>query len=502
MVEPSSYQVAVRRGRSMRGLTTGRAATRSRAMMLPMDAIGVVTEMAARRLARSRARPAERGLPPGPDAPPVLQLAGFLYQPEPFLRACREQYGSTFTIRPAGVPPIVMLSDPADVHDVFASDGDDMHAGEANQVLEPFLGAHSVLVLDGSRHKEQRRLLLPPFRGERMRAYGEAMRDIAAARARRWPIGRPFAMQPETQAITLDVILKTVFGMEEGAEQDRMRALLVEALSIMSNPLYLIRVFQRDLGPRSPWGRFVRLREEAFREMSALMEKRRREASTERGDVLSLLLLARHEDGTTMSDAEIHDELLTLLVAGHETTATALSWAFHRLTLHGDMLARVQRELDEAFPDGAVDPARVRELAYLDAFCKETLRVHPVVPGVGRVIVRATRAGEVELAEGTLVACSAVLAHTDPNVWPDPTRFDPTRFIDARPSPSEYFPFGGGIRRCIGEAFALYEMRVVLATILLDLAPERATRRPVRAVRRNITLTPSGGLRVKMRRRS
>ncbi|HJL05850.1 MAG TPA: cytochrome P450 [Polyangiaceae bacterium LLY-WYZ-15_(1-7)] len=463
-----------------------------------------LTDFVARRVADGPPGPGADGLPAGPQSPPVAQMFGFLFRPASFLEACRDRFGDALTIRIPGVPPIVQFSDPDAIKQVFASGHEDMHAGEANSVLEPFLGTYSLLILDGERHLSQRRLLLPPFRGERMRAYGEAMRDITRERMARWPLGRTFRMQSATQDITLDVILRTVFGMEEGAQQDRMRELLVRALRILDNPVFIVRTFQKDYGPLSPWGRFLRLREEVYAEMAALVSERRRERDAggpERDDILSMLLGATHEDGTPMSDEEIRDELFTLLIAGHETTATALSWTVSRLTEHPDVLARVQRELDEAFPDGEVDPAKLRELPYLDAVCKETLRVHPVIPGVGRVLQRPQTIGGHALPAGVAVGCSIYLAHTNPAVWPEPGRFDPERFLGARPTPYTFFPFGGGIRRCIGEAFALYEMRVVLATVLLRLVPEAAPGYRPRTVRRNITLTPARGLPIRFRRR-
>ncbi|MCA9612418.1 MAG: cytochrome P450 [Sandaracinus sp.] len=466
-----------------------------------MDLVTTVADRAARRLVRWEQQTPD-ALPPGPLAPQKAQMFSFLLTPGPFLRACRERFGKVVTIRIPGIPPIVQFSEPDAVREVFAANDETVHAGEANAVLEPFLGSYSVLILDGPRHRSQRRLLLPPFRGDRMRAYGEAMRDITEAAVAKWPRapggGERFVLQRETQAITLDVILRTVFGMEDGADQDRMRALLVRGLRILDNPFYLVRTFQKDLGPLSPWGRFLRLREAMFHEMDALVERRRREGFGD--DILSMLLQATHEDGAPMSNAEIHDELLTLLVAGHETTATGLTWALHDLSIHPQVLRRVQEELDARLGGGPIDPDKVRELPYLDAVCKETLRLHPVIPGIGRVLQKPTRVGGIDLPAGVAIGCSIYLVHSDPDTWPEPERYDPTRFLDKKPTPYTYFPFGGGIRRCIGEAFALYEMRIVLATILQKLEPV-ATVKHVREQRRNITLTPAGGLPIRMQPR-
>ncbi|MEM9074941.1 MAG: cytochrome P450 [Myxococcota bacterium] len=442
----------------------------------------------------------DRALPSGPTYPALAQLATFLYLPRFFLARSRAQFGTPLTIRLPGVNPIVMFDDPAAIKEVFRGSPEELHAGEANGVLRPFLGRHSVLVLDGDRHMQQRRILLPPFRGERMKAYGTAMRDITLARMREWT-ERPMAMQRETQAITLGVILRTVFGLEEGARAGELPRLLVRMLRRLDNPMFIVEGLQKDLGPWSPWGRFLRERARVRELLNRQIAERREEGRQGRDDVLSLLTEAAHEDGAPMTDDEIRDELMTMLVAGHETTATALSWCAHRLTKHPEVLRRVQAELAAVFPEGAVDTARLNQLPYLDAFAKETLRVHPVIPGVGRVVQSPVTIGGTELPAGVMVACNIFLTHTNPKVWPDPHRFDPDRFLGRRVSPYEFLPFGGGIRRCIGESFALYEMRVVLATMLLRWEPVALRGVPVTTVRRNITLSPSFGMPVRFRRR-
>ena len=439
-------------------------------------------------------------LPPGPSLPPWLQLMQFLYRPQRFLGSARERFGTPFTFRLPGLPPFVSFCDPAAVKDVFTGSPQELYAGQANIVLKPFLGPHSVLVLDGDRHMEQRRLLLPPFRGDRMKSYGGAMIDITRERMARW--GRaPLRMQTETQAITLEVILRTVFGMQEGREKrtEALRSCLLKMLKMLDNPLSIVKEFQRDFGPWSPWRRFLKLRTRMRGLIMDEVADRRVVGRGDRNDVLSMLIEATHEDGTPMSDEEIRDELVTMLVAGHETTATGLSWTIHRLSKHPDVLRRVQEELDRVYPDGRVTPDELHKLEYLDAVAKETLRVHPVIPGVGRVLQVPTRIGGVDLPEGTIVACSIVLANTNPDVWDEPERFDPDRFVGKRVSPYEFYPFGGGVRRCIGEAFALWEMRAVLATVLREREPVAIA--PVRTVRRNITLSPSLGLPIRFRPR-
>ncbi len=455
---------------------------------------------AAAKVGRTRRRSGE-ALPPGPGAPGPLQLFAFLYEPIAFLQAARQAHGEIITIQLPGMWPLVQVSHPDYVEEIFKGPARELHAGEANQLLEPFLGSHSVLVLDDEPHLEQRRLLLPPFRGERMKAYGEVMRDATLGALETLPGEAVTATQPVTQQITLDVILQTVFGIASTTD-DELVQLLVDTLRALDDPKLLVSGFQRDLGPLSPWGRFLRRRARVRELLEAMIRRRRDQGAGGREDVLSLLLQAEHSDGTPMSDAEIRDELMTMLVAGHETTATALSWALYRIALHEDVRRRLLAEIDEIFPDGVVDPDRILELDYLTAVAKETLRIHPVVPGVGRVLKAPRTVAGWDLPAETVVGCSILLAHFDPAIWPEPNRFEPERFLGKRISPYRYFPFGGGIRRCIGEAFALYEMRVVLATLLAERIPQLVKGARYYTKRRNLTLSPAGGMPLTFPRRS
>ena len=455
---------------------------------------------AAARVGRSRRRLGD-GLPPGPGAPGALQLFSFLYQPIPFLRAGRAAHGDVMTIQLPGLQPLVQVSKPEHVEAIFKGPARELHAGEANQLLAPFLGSYSVLVLDDAPHLEQRRLLLPSFRGERMKTYGQTMRDATLEAMADVPVGRSTVTQDVTQRITLDVILRTVFGLQGGHDDEELVELLVSTLRALDDPKILVGTFQVDLGPHSPWGRFLRRRARVRELLESVIRRRRQEGPGDRQDVLSLLLGATHSGGEPMSDVEIGDELMTLLVAGHETTATALSWALYRIALHPDVRANLLEELDRAFPDGEVDPGRILELDYLTGVAKETLRIHPVIPGVGRVLKAPREVAGYSLPAECVVGCSILLAHFDPEVWPDPERFDPRRFIDTRISPYRFFPFGGGVRRCIGEAFALYEMRVVLATLLTRWVPELVPGERYATKRRNLTLSPTDGMPLRFQAR-
>ena len=423
--------------------------------------------------------PATRGLPPGPPLPAQLQTAIWSRQARRVLFACRKRYGSIFTLRIVHEGTWVMLSDPEAVKQVFTGDPRVFHAGEGNQILEPVLGRNSVLVLDEKAHIGQRRLLLPPFHGERMQGYRQTMAEIAARKIESWPIGAPYALRPQMQAITLDIILSTVFGVGEGERTAELRDALRSFLDLTTNPRILLPVLL--LGPeRATKMGWFRRRIKAvdrliFREIA---ERRRSEDLEERDDILSLLVAARHEDGSPMSDMEMRDELLTLLVAGHETTATALSWAVERLSRHPDKLGRLREEVEAG------------EDAYLTATIQETLRLRPVVSIVLRRLTEAVEIGGYEIPAGTSVAPCVYLVHANPDIYPDPLRFLPERFIDNPPGTYTWIPFGGGVRRCLGASFAQFEMAVVLEELVKRHGIQPARQRPERVFRRAITETP------------
>jgi cytochrome P450 len=442
-------------------------------------------------------------LPPGPAIPRVLQMLHWIRRPLPFMEDCARAYGDCFTIGFPSIPgsparsrrpTFVFFSDPEAIREIFTGDGDGLRAGEANAFLEPLLGEHSLLLLDGARHLRERRMMQPPFHGERMQAYGEVMRDITAAVVDGWPVGRPFPIHREMQRITLEVILRTVFGVDEGPRLVRLRDLLTTLLEQGTKPYALL--LQVDLGPWSPWGRLMRIGREVDEMLFAEIARRRAGRSNGRTDVLSMLVEARDEQGQPMTDQELRDEMFTLLVAGHETTATSLAWAFHRLLANPGTLERAREELGRVTGGRPLEPSRVASLEYLDAVAKETLRLNPILPVVGRRLAAPMRIGGRELPAGVLATPCIYLAHRRPDIWPHPARFDPDRFIGLRPSPYAFLPFGGGIRRCLGMAFALYEMKVVLAEVLRRVTLRAAPGHQVRVVRRSITLAPSAGMPV------
>jgi cytochrome P450 len=430
-------------------------------------------------------------LPPGPRGPKALVAARFLLRGPQFLEGCQERYGDVFTIRLNTGRTVVVAADPAIVKEVFTGSPDDLHAGAGNVVLKPLLGARSVLLLDGPEHLRQRRLMLPPFHGERMRAYGEVMTEVAERHVADWPVGRSFSVHPSMQAITLEIILRTVFGVEDAARVAQLGAPLKRLLNSTDHPLRLLSLqFTRSEGarPRSPWGRIYGL----LAPVDAMIHEEiaARRAEGEHGDdILSLLLAARDEDGNGLTDEELRDELLTLVVAGHETTATALAWTLERLVRTPRVLARLR---EEQVAGGG---------EYLDATVKEALRLRPVVPGVIRKLQRPLAIGGMELPAGVHIAPSIYLIHRRPDVYPDPAAFRPERFLgEDAPGTYEWLPFGGGIRRCLGASFALYEMRIVLDTILRRATLETTDAEPEQVRRRFVTYTPGRGGRVRVTR--
>ena len=430
-------------------------------------------------------------LPPGPD---YLATFGFVRNPYRFLDKCALRYGDWFTVRVPGVSPFVFTSEPGAIREIFLGDTKVLHAGKANRPLGAFMGERSVLFLDGDAHLHDRRIVLSAFNGERMRAYGPIMRSIAREAIARWPVGQHFAVYPSMRSITFDVIMRAAFGLDESAESTRLRDLITRLFALYSGrfgSLFQLPALQIDLGRWSPWGRVVRLNREMEAELFAEFARRRASSNGKREDILSMLLAARDDKGQSLSDAVLRDEMMTLLLAGHETTAASLAWAMHQLAQHPEA-ARAARDELSHLPDEA-DSASMH---YLDAIVNETMRLCPVVPNIGRELQAPLKIGGRELPKGVVIAPSIYLVHRRADLWPDPERFDPARFIDARPNPYAFFPFGGGPRRCLGAAFATYQMKIVLAEVLrrFDLAPVAGY--VLRPTRVSIAIGPSEGMPV------
>jgi cytochrome P450 family 110 len=447
--------------------------------------------------------------PPGPRSPSFVQTARFLTRPLEFFQEQVDTYGPTFTIHLAGLPTLVMLTTPADLKALFTAPADVMHAGAANALaFGAVAGTRTHFVLDRESHLERRRLMLPPFHGDRMHEYGEAMADVTARAVAAWPRGTTFAAHPQLQRITLQVILRTIFGLDERAPRDEQVILQLVRLAneALASPLLMARPLQWDLGPWSPWGRVLRVVRESDRLLLAEIQKRRAAGdAAERKDILSMLLLARNEQGEGLPDAEVRDELTTLVLAGHETTGTALAWALECLLQRPEVVRRIRDEMAQVAGPGEVPRGReaLAKLEYLDAVIKEVLRFRPIMAfGGTRVLQAAWRLRDWEIPKGAAVANALSMVHRRPDLYPEPHEFLPERFLGKRPDPYEWTPFGGGVRRCLGMAFALYEMKIVLARLLSTVELELADAGPIRPVTRGFFIAPGKGLRVRVKARA
>ncbi len=431
---------------------------------------------------RSAAAPARPGLPPSPRLPAPIQTFGLVGRPVPFFEWCRRRYGETFTLRVLRAGELVFISDPPSLKRLFGADRRNTIAPGRNVVLRPILGDQSLLLQEGDEHLRRRKLMLPPFHGERMRAYESVMAQATDREIDSWLVRSEFKLHPRMQAITLEVILSAVFGVEEGTRRDALRTSLIGILATTRSPAAIgVSIDRMRRLPR--YRRVTEMLAEADRILFEEIADRRSDPDLEaREDILSMLVAARFEDGSEMSDAELRDQLMTLLMAGHETTATGLAWAFDLLFHAPDKLEQLREEVVGGGGSG-----------YLDAVIKETLRIRPVVPFVGRELREEAELGGYELPAGTVVMPAIYLAHTRPDVYPHPYEFRPERFLEDGPETYGWIPFGGGTRRCIGAAFAELEMRVVLSTILRRATLRPASERPEKMVRRNVTLSPRGG---------
>ncbi len=438
-------------------------------------------------------------LPDGPQQPRLLQLIQWIADPLSYLDTCAERYGDTFTLRLATFEPIVFLSDPQAIQEIFTADAKQFDSGRTNGIVRPLVGDHSLLLLDGTQHQRQRRLLMPPFHGERMHSYSQIICESAKQVPSQWTIGEPFEVRAAMQDITLEVILHAVFGLSEGERYQQLKPLLAAMLNMTDSPLssslLFFKFLQQDLGDWSPWGRMMRRRQQIYELFQAEINERRTQPELTGNDVLSLIMSARDENGQPMTDAELQDELMTLLVAGHETTATALAWAFywiHKLPLVREKLLS---ELDSLGDDP--EPMAIARLPYLTAVCSETLRIYPIVPfAFLRVSNSAVQIREHHFDADTKLAACIYLTHHREDLYPEPNQFKPERFIERQYSPYEYLPFGGGNRRCIGLALAQLEMKLVLATILSRYQLALVDSKPVKPIRRGLTIAPDGGVRM------
>ena len=422
-------------------------------------------------------------LPPEPKSSPLVQTLRWSFRPLPFMQECRERYGDNFSVKFMSFKsPMVMISDPAAIKALYTERAHGLPPGR-EVVLTPVVGARSLLVIEGDDHLAHRKLMLPAFHGERMRSYQPLVEEIVDAEIDSWPLGDEFAVHPRMQAMTLEIILRVVFGVSDGPRLERLRVVLTKVLEETASPFtQLVGLAARRFGGRGPWARFeAQLKAVDELLYAEIAERRATGGFEERDDILSMMMQARFEDGGEMSDTDLRDQLMTLLLAGHETTATALAWTFDLLLRHAEPMRRLRDSLEAGEED------------YLRAVISESLRLRPVVPLAGRRLSKELSVDGLTLPAGTDVTPAIWLAHTRADVYPEPFAFKPERFLEGAPDTYAWIPFGGGIRRCIGAAFAEFEMRIVLREVLTRCELHKASPAPEKIGRRNITLSPKNG---------
>ncbi|MBR8832517.1 MAG: cytochrome P450 [Stigonema ocellatum SAG 48.90 = DSM 106950] len=431
--------------------------------------------------------------------PKFIQQIESTLKPLEFLERCAKNYGDLFFTNPFGNLETLVVSHPQDLQKLFNPTNKILDApGTVNEIFKPQLGENSLIVQNGERHQKQRQLIMPPFHGEQMLNYGQQICDITKQVTQHLKPGETFIARHLSENITMTIILKVVFGIDEGLKFENLKNLMATWLGLTSSPLsasvLLLPFLQKDLGAWSPWGKYLRLRQQIDEQLMAEILARRQQVQPLRFDVLSLLMQAEYENGETMSDAELRDNLLTLLNAGHETTATAIAWALYWIHQQPEVKNRVLHELQGL---NTPDPIKISQLPYLTAICQETLRIYPVVLFTFPRITRSSvNLRGYDVAAGTYVTPCIYLTHRREDLYPQPDKFQPERFINRKYSSYEFWPFGGGSRQCLGQVFALFEMKLILATILLNCQLKLEEKAPVTPARRGFLLGPLGGVKM------
>lgn len=438
----------------------------------------------------------------------TLRIFRLILQPTGYMDDNVRRYGSMFKIGGDSSPPLVYVGDPEVVREIFMLDATQVATGQSNAVLQAMVGEHSILLLDGNPHQRQRKLLMPSFHGDRLRAYGQLICDITRQVSAEWQPGQSIVARPPMQELTLGVILQAVFGLRAGARLSNLQRLMSTMLDSFAYPISASFLFfpalQKDWGAWSPWGRFLRLREQVRQLLYAEIRDRRQYLEqpginpAEKTDILTLLLQARDEKGEGMSDAELHDELVTLLLAGHETTASALVWMLYWIHYLPEVQQKLRAELAELDPQA--DPMVVAQLPYLTAVCQEALRIYPITPTTFvRVLRQPMVLAGYSFEAGTALMPATYIIHQRPDLYPEPKQFRPERFWDRQYAPHEYLPFGGGHRRCIGSALAMMELKLSIATLLQEFELTLPNSRPLLPARRGLTLAPPASMKLRVK---
>ncbi len=434
---------------------------------------------------------------PSVNLPRLQQLINWIARPYDFLDECAEKYGDIFVAQLFGFPPLVIISNPQAIKEIFAVDAKQFDAGKGQQILKPLLGENSLILLDGDRHKRDRKLLMPPFHGAKVKSYGDTICQITREVSNTWQPQQPFLASEAMAEITLEVILQTVFGLREGDRYQQLKSLLITLLDATGTPVSASILFfpwlQKDWGSWSPWGKVVRQRQQVYDLLQQEIDERRSQPDTAGDDILSLMLSAQDEDGQPMTDVELKDELMTMLVAGHETTASVLTWALYWIHKLPQVKNKLLTELEGLAEEAGCMAAA--SLPYLTAVASETLRIYPIAPITSpRIANQKVTITDHTFPPDTVLAPSIYALHHREDLYPEPKQFKPERFLERQFSPSEFIPFGGGSRRCLGYALAKLEINLVLATTLKHHSLKLTDEQPVTPRRRGVLVAASGGV--------
>lgn len=446
--------------------------------------------------------PKQKKLPLGPKTPALIQTINDLFNPFKSLEFNYQQYGDIYRTKRIGNPNLVVLSNPKAIQEVFTAEPYLFEIGKGNWTVKPLLGEKSLLLLDGEQHAKTRKLLMPPFHGERMKIYGQIIIDTTKNTLSRWEIDKPFILRQSTQEISLRVIIKAVFGIDKGEKYDRLIELLTSWLDIFNSPLksafLLFPWLQNDWGGLTFWSKFLREKHLIHQILTEEINERRKADKLTGEDILSLMLSVKYEDGNPMKDEEIKDELITILFTGHETTASSIAWAFYWIHYLPEVKEKLLAELKEI--DDFFDTNAITKLPYLSAVVAETLRINPALLfAFTRRLKEPCSMMGYNFQPGTIFVPCIYLTHYREDIYPEPKKFKPERFLARQFSPYQYFPFGGGNRRCLGSAFALFQIKLVIATILSQVELQLLDKHPLKPSRRGLTFTPSGGVKMALK---
>ncbi len=436
--------------------------------------------------------------PPGPSSPPLLQLLRWIKCPDKLLEDSLQRYGETFTLNIAKLDKVVVFSNPQAIREIFSAKKNELHSPQMNKVLRRLVGENSLLFLEENRHSRERRMLSPSFHGERMRFYGATIRETTENFTESWSENKAVTMHSTMQAISLEIIVKAVFGVRNPKRLQLGKGLLLDLMKSFGGVSFFFTMFlpflQNYLGSFSIWKKQKEILDKVDEFIYEEIASRREEEEGE--DILSILVSARDEDGNPPTDAQLRDQLLTLLIAGHETTATSSTWALYWIHRTEGVLTKLKKELS-----ALSSLEEVMQNKYFDAVCKEVLRLASIAPAIPRLVQKDMTIDGQKISAGTTIMAGLYLTHRREDLYPEPHKFIPERFLEKKYSSYEFFPFGGGVRRCIGEAFALYEMKIILATILQKFELELTEKKPVGFARRAILLAPSSGIHMLVKKR-